>query len=682
MSESPIPSDILGAVDELAEGRYELQRELGQGGMATVFLADDTRLDRQVAIKVLHRHLIRDTEHCARFRREAESIAGLSHPGLVQIHDLLEKPGEFLAMVIEYVDGPSLRELLDDCPPMPPELAATTLLPVLEALQHAHDRRIVHRDFKPENILFDEHSQPRLADFGIAHVIDQQTLTDTGAILGSPAYMSPEGVLGKSIDARTDLFAVGSVLYRMVTGRLPFVGLTPNSIMQDITVGDYERADHICERVGRRFSAIIDRFLSTDPDDRPPSATQAAELLRQFVAESMGDQTPDLARFVAAPVDYPSELEKQLFDDLLQQAHQAASTADRARALDIAERLMAIDTDDPRPVELLDSLHDTGSAPRRKTIAVAVFAIVIAATAAVTGWAFLQSPQKPTPQPTAATAPDHETDPDHEHETDPDPDPDHETETDPDTDHETEIDPEPEIDPDTETETEIDPDTDTETDPDPETDHETETETDPDHETETDPEPEIDPDTETEIDPDTETEPEIDPETDPDPELDPEPDPDPATRTVSFQLVPASATLTVNGDEFDALDASGGIDLTYGTHTVVAEGPGAQTTRKDLDVHEDTDPRQPVVLDWKDGYIRVAVDRDALMWVDDADSPQTIDPTQDHLVPVTFGPADEVENRREVTVRVAPRDDLQNATERTVEVRPDSETPVAFTLHD
>lgn len=669
MPQASIPSDIREAIRRLAAGRYRLREQLGQGGMATVYLAVDQRLDRPVAIKVLHRHLVNDDEHCTRFRREAESVAGLDHTGLVEVYDLLEQPGEFLAIVMEYVEGPSLEQLLDDSPPLVPELAAELLIPVLRALHHTHRQGIVHRDLKPANILVGNTARPRLTDFGIAHVVDAQTLTETGDVLGSPAFMSPEGVSDRPIDRRTDLFSIGSMLYLMVTGRPAFSGKAPSTIMRNIARGDRQRADFVREAVGRRFADILERFLHADPDERPQTGAAAARVLEQFVADSLGGDRPDLGAWVDDPAGYPERLRAEVATALYERAERAVDAGSRNRAMPLCERLMAMDPDGDAGA-LLDRLYDessdaervadtTGSSdtpasprPARRFVVAAAAAGVVLATAA--GVWRLNTPTVEETDTAAEEMPEHTTESaaaDSSH-------------------------PARWLRPPLEGLTERVANRAAYAERRKATDA-------ADHTvvaaaqlagTTTDRgDPAPSPDAVDHNDAEVPTG---------DNQQSDESAQDTLTRTVRFQLVPASSTLTIGETEFDALEASGGIELEYGSHTLAADGPGVEPYRRQLSVGSDTDTDQSIVLDWHEGYIRLQVDRDALVWVGGDESPRRVDAGEPRVLTIPFGPADQVANRREINVRVADRDDLQLAQEHTVEVRPETETPLSVSLDE
>jgi len=260
-------------------GRYEVVREVGRGGMATVFLGQDRVLGRPVAIKVLHPHLLTQADARARFAREARVIARLKHPGIVEVYDFSEADADHVVLVVEYVDGEPLSAFLSRHEPMLPEIAALAVASVADALAHAHERGVIHRDIKPENLMVRRDGVLKLMDFGIAHVVDMEHLTVTGAIVGSPAHMSPEQVDGRGLDARTDVFSLGTLFYLMATGHYPFEAESPTALFRAIAEGRF--LDPRRRRPGfpEDLCRVLLRMMARDPDQRHPDAAQVRDAL-------------------------------------------------------------------------------------------------------------------------------------------------------------------------------------------------------------------------------------------------------------------------------------------------------------------------------------------------------------------------------------------------------------------
>ena len=209
-------------VGELIAGRYELEELVGSGGMSNVFRAHDRLLERTVALKILHEQYTRDEDYVERFRREARAVAQLTHPNIVTVIDRGEQDGRQF-IVFEYVDGENLKEL-SARGPLEPREAIGLALQVAHALSFAHDRGLVHRDVKPQNVLLNDDGQAKVTDFGIARSLDVHGVTQTGTVLGTSDYIAPEQARGQKVDPKTDIYSLGVVLYELLTGEVPFSG--------------------------------------------------------------------------------------------------------------------------------------------------------------------------------------------------------------------------------------------------------------------------------------------------------------------------------------------------------------------------------------------------------------------------------------------------------------------------
>ena len=248
------------------EGRYEIIRLLGRGGMAAVFLAQDLVLERQVAIKVLPPDMTRDGQLIVRFQQEAKTAARLDHPNIIPIHRVESEAG-LVYIVMKYVSGQSLEELLDKGP-LPIPQVRHILHEAALALGHAHRRHIVHRDVKPANIMLDDDGRVVLTDFGISKAVEGTTqLTGTGTIIGTPQYMAPEQAKGREVDGRTDQYALAIVGYRALTGKLPFEGDAPSILYQQV----FEPPPAVLDRRPDTPPALcvaLDRALAKDSNAR------------------------------------------------------------------------------------------------------------------------------------------------------------------------------------------------------------------------------------------------------------------------------------------------------------------------------------------------------------------------------------------------------------------------------
>ncbi len=270
-------SDTL--LDTLFDGRYRIQRKLGSGGMANVYLAEDQELGRRVAIKILNDRHANDDQFVERFRREAKNAAGLSHPNIVSIYDRGEAEGTYY-IAMEYLEGRSLKELIVSRGPAPINVAIDYVRQILSALRFAHRNGIVHRDIKPHNVLVDGEGRLKVTDFGIARAGASQ-MTEAGSIIGTAQYLSPEQAKGAPVDQTSDLYSVGIVLYELLTGVVPFTGDTPVEIaMKHLSAIPDPPSAHRSE-IPRELDMVVMRALAKDPHERYQTAEELdADLAR------------------------------------------------------------------------------------------------------------------------------------------------------------------------------------------------------------------------------------------------------------------------------------------------------------------------------------------------------------------------------------------------------------------
>jgi beta-lactam-binding protein with PASTA domain/tRNA A-37 threonylcarbamoyl transferase component Bud32 len=263
------------------DGRYRVESRIADGGMATVYLAVDRRLEREVALKVMRPHLVHDETFVTRFRREARSAAALSHPNVVAVYDQGEDDGHvFLAM--EYVPGLTLREVLQEEGPLSPRAALDILDPLLMALAEAHAKGLIHRDVKPENVIISENGSVKVADFGLARAVSSQTMTgSSGLLLGTVAYLSPEQVERGIADARSDVYAAGLVLFEMLTGTKAFTGDTPIHVAYQHVHGGVPAPSGRVDGLPPALDDLVAVATARDPDERPTDAGEFLELVRR-----------------------------------------------------------------------------------------------------------------------------------------------------------------------------------------------------------------------------------------------------------------------------------------------------------------------------------------------------------------------------------------------------------------
>ena len=378
--------DILGIPGQMLRKleKYEVLDEIGHGGMATVYRARDSSLDRFVALKVLHPHLQRTSEARARFTREAKSVARLRHPHILEIYDYSGEESDETYIAAELLTGPTLKDFVLKHKEVPPEVAVCIALQLADALSEAHGKGIIHRDVKPENVLIHEDRCVKLTDFGIAHMVDTHTFTATGQILGSPGHMAPEQVEGGTCDARSDVFSLGTVLYFCATGRLPFIGRNPHHLLKLLLGGEYPDPLRLRPVVGEELAGIMNKALARAPVDRFQSAAEMAGELRAFLVE-MGIDDPDemLARYLTDPEEVSREVHHQSLEMLLAIGAAAAKAGDVPKAQAALSRALALDDGNERALKLLGSLGRR----RRRNRLIAVVASTLAVAMAGAGYA-------------------------------------------------------------------------------------------------------------------------------------------------------------------------------------------------------------------------------------------------------------------------------------------------------
>jgi serine/threonine-protein kinase len=252
-------------------GRYRLDAQIGAGGMSTVYRAFDTTLERRVAVKLMHREIASDSDQLERFRREARSVAQLSHPHIVGVIDAGEEDGRPY-IVFEYVEGETLKERIRRMGRLPVDEAIAYAIEIARALGAAHARAIVHRDIKPQNVLVDEEGSAKVTDFGIARSLEEEGLTADGRVLGTTDYVSPEQALGHDVDGQSDIYSLGVVLYEMLTGDVPFQGENQVSVAMKHVREDLPDVQLMRPEVSARLAAVLDRMTDKDLAHRHPDA--------------------------------------------------------------------------------------------------------------------------------------------------------------------------------------------------------------------------------------------------------------------------------------------------------------------------------------------------------------------------------------------------------------------------
>ncbi len=296
----------------MVDERYRLDRKIGSGGMADVWLAEDTELDRQVAIKILHDRFAQDKEFVQRFQREAQSAAGLQHPNVVGIFDRGSfHDTYFIAM--EYVDGPSLKDLVKGG--MGTQDAINFTRQILNAARFAHRKGIIHRDLKPQNVLIDDEGRARVADFGIARGGENSDITATGSVMGTAQYLSPEQAQGKPTTPRSDIYSIGVILYEALTGRVPFQGDSAVAVALKQVSEAPRRPSAINPDIPPALDAVVMRALAKDPDARFKDADAFLKALDAAERAPDAPRPEDTAAFAAVSPEGETDIPEEDYED-------------------------------------------------------------------------------------------------------------------------------------------------------------------------------------------------------------------------------------------------------------------------------------------------------------------------------------------------------------------------------
>ncbi|HEY1907092.1 MAG TPA: protein kinase, partial [Myxococcaceae bacterium] len=373
-------------------GRYRLLEPLGSGGMSVVYRGLDTSLQREVAVKVLHPHLARQQDARARLAREARAVARLQHPNILEVFDFADPSTEDAFLVTELVRGETLKCFAERERLFPPELAALVIQQLARALAHAHEAGVIHRDLKPENVMVRDDGVLKLMDFGIARVLDPaERMTVTGALVGSPAYMAPEVIDGEPATPESDVFSLGTLLYWLWTGTLPFAAPSTPATLKRILAGTYEDPRGACPAISDALVNILDTCLAHDPSDRYASAKELEQELAETLDElGLTDGEAILGAFFSDPAATRASLVQRLVSTLLSRGADEAAAGHLPRALARVDQALALEPDAPAARALLDRIQSSlrrGRVRRRVALiagsAVGAVALVAAAIAVV-----------------------------------------------------------------------------------------------------------------------------------------------------------------------------------------------------------------------------------------------------------------------------------------------------------
>jgi serine/threonine-protein kinase len=364
---------------------YTLVEELGQGGMSVVYRARDQVLQRDVAIKVLHPFLADRPDARRRLLREARAVAKLRHGNILEVYGFSGEEASLGYIAMELVRGETLKQFGERERIYPCEVAAAVAWVVAGALEHAHESGVIHRDVKPENVMIRHDGVLKLMDFGIAHVVDMAHLTITGTLQGSPAHMAPEVIEGAEVDARADLFSLGTVLFWMATGQLPFTAKTPHALLKKIVDGRYTEPQRLNPEVSDRLAALLRKLMAREPKDRYASATEVKAAL-QVVCEEGGLQDPQAAlpSFFKQPQKCRGEWMEVAAERFVAQAHAHLKAGDRIKALGAVNRVLALKPAHPDAPVLMKRIESRSRTASRLRMGLAVVVTGVLGVAAFT----------------------------------------------------------------------------------------------------------------------------------------------------------------------------------------------------------------------------------------------------------------------------------------------------------
>ena len=358
-------------------GGFAIKDLVGEGGMGMVYRAHDARLDRDVALKVLHPALVASAEGRARFRAEAKAVGRLAHPNIVQVYHWSEEQDDRQFLVMEFLRGETLREFMDRTHFSPPESLLCVAIPLTRALLHAHIHQVVHRDVKPGNIMVGHDGAVKLMDFGIARLDDTEGLTITGALVGSPAHMAPEVINGARADERSDQFSLGTVLYEMASGQSPFDAPNPAAIFRRVDKGEYTPLARLVPSINSSLAEAIEQLLERNPNDRYDSLQDFLDRLELIMPPWLGSLQQATKLVVQNPQVTTAAWRGQQIDRLILAAEDATRHRRWPEAVALANRVVALD---PDRSDLLKTVSGPLQRPWLRPVVGVALAMTLAAT--------------------------------------------------------------------------------------------------------------------------------------------------------------------------------------------------------------------------------------------------------------------------------------------------------------
>jgi serine/threonine protein kinase len=357
--------------------KYKIIEEVGRGGMAVVYKAEDTSLGRVVALKLLHPYLAEDNQARIRLQSEARAVASLKHDLIPDVYDFSGTESKHAYIVTEFVDGVTLATFVKNQEFKLAESALLVLHQITTALNHAHNSGIIHRDLKPENIMISNEGQIKLMDFGISRIVENPGITTTGQILGSPAFMAPEIIKGKVAGKPADIFSLGILLYQLSTGVLPFQGSNPHAVLIKIAESEYPDPESINPEIGTLVAKLINKCLSLSPEDRPESTEVLMELIEEILGYS-GLEARNIPKLCCEVLQDPDKMENSIKPKIIQSLILLSEKQfKKPLGGQIISRLLSLDPGNEQVVSLFERLQKKQRMVTQKAVLGGVALLVI-----------------------------------------------------------------------------------------------------------------------------------------------------------------------------------------------------------------------------------------------------------------------------------------------------------------
>lgn len=616
--------------------RYKIVDELGHGGMSTVYRGVDEALEREVAIKVMHDHLAKSLENRKRFHREAKAIARLKHPNILEIYDYSSFDAVKSFIVMELVPGFNLRQFIFKHGNMPSEITAAVGLEICQALSHAHQSGVIHRDLKPENVMVSDNGHIKLMDFGIAHVVGAETMTQTGSLLGSPAHIPPELIDGQPVDIRSDIYSLGTILYYLATAQLPYDGVNAPQVFKKVLTGEFDDPEFVLPQVGGCFGRIVRTCMEKSPDKRYQTVDALIDALENFISTFDLQKDEELHRYFHSPGVYKETFPKRIVPLLLTACKKLKKENKLPILVSYFNRILAYEPNNSEVKNMMASLG------RRKITENAIVGILglCFIFMSLYFWKEHASTKNINPPNNKNETPDLIAQAPDENQA---------------IKIKKETTPRITIANNSTKENPLIPVI-------PEADHKLKlkekqkqikanvTKT----------------DTKTNLNNANLT-----------PPLTTKPKTETTYFSYRFSIIPGGASFVVDGINYDVLKARRGIQLSQGTHRIRVSSPGAETLTRRLTIAGEQKGIFPIVLKWKSGRVQVVSNTDSVVWIGKGKKFRRIQARgKNATFTIPFGKADKDASKKRITIRVASAEDMGHPKIQTLWVKPGQLTTI------